>query len=52
MKKPRPIKINAPPAFREFLYRQKAKNPEKTLIQIMEDIARRNKKDEPFFPKM
>lgn len=53
MIKRNPVKINAPYVFKEFLYRKKAEEPDKTLQQIMEDIAKTHgkKKAKEFFPK-
>lgn len=42
-----------PPEFRKFLYEKKAEDPNKTLGQIMKEIARKEKKkNESFWAKI
>lgn len=56
--KPKPIKINAPPSFKSFLYQIKAQDPDKTLQEIMDEMARegmekmkKEKKNDRMFPQ-
>jgi hypothetical protein len=54
LKKPKQIKMNTTESFRMFLYSEKAKNPDKTLYDIMDDLVRdkRKKQNEKLFPNI
>ena len=39
MKKQKPIQMWVTPTFKGFLYKEKAKNPNRSLMDIMDEIA-------------